>query len=277
MFRKDIRWRLAAIAFAIMSILVIARFALAAEKKEARITQVMREVRVLRSGAGSRPASVNEVLIQGTGVRTGAESRAELTFLDLSLTRLGANTLFSFENGGRDLNLTSGAVLVCVPPQSGSVRISTPAVSAGISGGIAMVETHKASWIKIIVIEGQCVVTLKSSGKTLTLHAGQMIALPAGTKQFTEVENIDLRKLTDNSLLIHFAKLPQWVWDFIEAEIDKQQSSPPTGGRLIDPTGFDKIDQRAATLGQSSPTPSPRPAPSPIPGPTGVPALRRKP
>jgi FecR protein len=248
---------------AVVFTLMVAGLVFAADKRDARVTQIVRDVRVLPSRAAARPASLNETVRQGAGVRTGSESRAELTFSDQSLTRLGANTVFSFDQGARDLNLTSGAVLICVPPESGSVRLSTPAVSAAISGGIAMAETHKNSWIKIIIIEGQGVVILKSSGKSLTLHSGDMIALPPGAKQFTKVQHINLKKLTDKSLLIRFARLPDWVWALIDAEIEHQRASPPPGG-LTDPMGLDAIDQRAATL-------PPMGTPSPRPGPTGAP------
>ena len=260
MFRSSIKSLIPAALIGI----VLAGFVFAADKQDARVTQIVRDVRVLPSRATARPASLNETIRQGSGVRTGTESRAELTFSDQSLTRLGANTVFSFDQGARDLNLTSGAALICVPPASGSVRVSAPAISAAISGGIAMTEAHKNSWTKFIVIEGQGVVTLKANGKTLTLFPGQMIALPPGARQFTKVQNIDLKKLTDNSLLIRFARLPNWAWELIQREIENQRSSPPPGG-LKDPKGFDAIDQRAATLPMMHGTPSPRPEPSGAP------------
>ena len=49
-------------------------------------------------------------------MRTGVESRVELTFSDLTITRLGANTIFSLSRGAREIELTSGAVLLEVPP-----------------------------------------------------------------------------------------------------------------------------------------------------------------
>ena len=251
----------------IVLVLLLCSIAYAVEKRDARVTQIVHDVRVLPSKAAARPATLNETVSQGTGVRTGSDSRAELTFGDLSLTRLGANTVFSFDQGARNVNLSSGALLICVPPEAGSVRISAPAVSAAISGGIAMAEAHKDSWIKIIIIEGQGVVTLKSTGKSLTLHSGQMITLPPGAREFTKVLNINLKKLTDKSLLVRFAKLPKWVWNLIDAEINRQLTSPPSGG-YSDPTGFDKIDQRAATL----PTP-PEHTPPPDRSPPGLNSL----
>jgi FecR protein len=254
--------RLANIALGLAVLVPLAGWLYGADKRDARVTQIVKEVKVLPSKASARPASLNETVRPGSGVRTGGESRAELTFTDQSLTRLGANTVFSFDQGARDLNLSSGAALICVPPGAGTVRISAPAVTAAVSGGIAMAETHKNSWIKVIVIEGQSIVILKSSGRTLTLHAGDMIALPPGAREFTKIQHINLKKLTDHSLLIRFAKLPQWVWDLIDREIDRQQTSPPSGG-FVDPTGFEKIDQRAATLPISTPSPPPRETPPP--------------
>src|SRR4051794_15368642 len=89
---------------------LFANLLIAAEKQDAQVTQIVRDVRVLPSRATARAASLNETIREGTGVRTGSDSRAELTFNDQSLTRLGANTVFSFDQGARDLNLNSGAV-----------------------------------------------------------------------------------------------------------------------------------------------------------------------
>src|ERR1700731_2119450 len=104
--------RVLAVASAHLCVALTGQIAVAAEKKDARITQVVREVRVLASRSASRAASVNDVVGEGTAVRTGGESRAELTFRDQSLTRLGANTLFSFGPGARDYDLSNGAVLL---------------------------------------------------------------------------------------------------------------------------------------------------------------------
>src|SRR4051794_27906325 len=102
-----------------------AKLAVAAEKKDARVTQVVKDVRVLVSKSGGRAASVNETIREGQAVRTGDESRAELTFTDQTLTRLGANTVFSFGADAKEFELASGAALICVPKSSGAVRINT--------------------------------------------------------------------------------------------------------------------------------------------------------
>src|SRR5438270_12146781 len=92
------------------------RLANADTLKEARVSQVIQDVRLLEAHAAPHAAAVNDKVIQGSAVRTGTESRAELTFNDLTITRLGANTIFSFTAGARQAELTQGAILLQVPP-----------------------------------------------------------------------------------------------------------------------------------------------------------------
>jgi len=77
----------------------------AAQLKEAQVTQVVKDVKLLPTSAAARPATVNDEVRVGTAVRTGMDSRSELKFTDQTLARLGANTIFSFTEGTRNLNL----------------------------------------------------------------------------------------------------------------------------------------------------------------------------
>jgi hypothetical protein len=222
-------------------------------------------VRLLTSKAGARPASVNDSVHEGTAVKTGGDSRAELTFADQTLTRLGANTVFSFGDEAKAFDLASGAVLICVPKEKGAVKINTAAATAAITGGIAMTEAHSSSWTKIIVIEGEACVKLKKGAATkpcLKLHSGEMLILPPEAARFTEKKNVNLRKLTGSARLIHQAPLPGWAQDLINAAVNNQEISPPSGG-YTDPTGIDKIDQNAATIPAPTPRPIVHPGPSP--------------
>src|SRR5437762_13621850 len=84
-------------------------YALSQPLQQARVTIVVNDVKLLPSQAAPRPAVVNDEIQQGTAVRTGADSRTELTFADLTITRLGSNTAFSFNREARELKLKSGA------------------------------------------------------------------------------------------------------------------------------------------------------------------------
>src|ERR1017187_4817640 len=95
-------FNLTAVPASLVIFVMITHFAIASQKKEARVTQVIKDVRLIASSAAPRPASVNDSVGTGTAVRTGIDSRTELTFTDQTLTRLGANSIFSFREGGKD-------------------------------------------------------------------------------------------------------------------------------------------------------------------------------
>src|SRR2546430_15092495 len=93
----------------------VASLLFAADQKQARVTEVIHDVRLLAGQTAARPATVNDTVHEGTAVRTGTDSRAELTVLDQTLTRLGANTGFSFGAAARTYDLGSGAILISAP------------------------------------------------------------------------------------------------------------------------------------------------------------------
>jgi len=113
-----------------------------AQLKEARVTEVVKDVKLLPTGSAPRLAAVSDEVGNGTAVRTGVESRSELKFPDQTLARLGANTVFSFSEGTRSLNLQDGAMLLRVPKGAGGAKISSSAITAAITGTTVMVETH---------------------------------------------------------------------------------------------------------------------------------------
>ena len=156
----------------------------AAQLKEAQVTQVVKDVKLLPTGAAARPASVSDEVREGTAVRTRVDSRSELKFSDQTLARLGANTLFSFAEGTRNLNLQDGAMLLRVPKGAGGAKISSSAVTAAITGTTVMVETHaltkknKNSYYKFIVLEGTARLYLPGRlGESTLVKAGQMIIM----------------------------------------------------------------------------------------------------
>src|SRR6266446_9716524 len=93
------------ILFCFFTFVHLSAVANAAELRAARVTQVVNDVKLLPGQAAARAAVVNDNVGAGTAVRTGTDSRTELTFLDLTITRLGANTIFSFNEGAREINL----------------------------------------------------------------------------------------------------------------------------------------------------------------------------
>jgi hypothetical protein len=200
----------------------------AEELKKARVSQVIQDVRLLESNAAQRPAAVNDNVDEDTAVRTGTSSRTELTFTDLTITRLGENTIFSFKAGTRELNLSGGAVLVQVPPKGSAVKISTAAVTAAISGGTALFS--KGPPTKFMVLEGTG--TFYPAGRpedALTLHGGEMVMMTADG-QITRPTKFNVALAYKTSKLINsFPALPNE--DLIMAVIEEQAAAsegPPS-------------------------------------------------
>jgi len=104
------------------------------EVRQAKVTQVIQDVRILPSNASPRPAAVNDNVHQGTAVQTGVQSRSELTFKDQSITRLGEKTIFSVGEGARTMDLGSGQFLLYVPKKSGGAKVKMGPVTAAITG-----------------------------------------------------------------------------------------------------------------------------------------------
>src|ERR1700682_66360 len=100
--------------FVFICLIAVVPAVYAVQLKAARVTQVVKDVKLLGAQGAQRSAAISDDVREGTAVRTGTDSRAELTFTDLTITRLGANTVFSFNAGARQLDLGGGAGTVDV-------------------------------------------------------------------------------------------------------------------------------------------------------------------
>ncbi|HJW38549.1 MAG TPA: hypothetical protein VJ420_08035 [Candidatus Udaeobacter sp.] len=123
---------IAALAFSLVS--GVRNDVKADELKEAKVTQVIQDVRVLPSNASSRPAAVNDDVRQGTAVQTGVRSRSELTFKNQTITRLGEKTTFSVGESPRTIDIGSGQFLLYAPKKAGGAKVKAGPVTAAITG-----------------------------------------------------------------------------------------------------------------------------------------------
>ena len=190
-------------------------------------------MRLEEAHTAPRPAVVNDKLISGTAVRTGVESRVELTFTDLTITRLGANTIFSFSRGARELELTSGAILLEVPPNKAPVRVNTSAVTVGVTGGTALFATGPP--IKFMVLEGMG--TFHPAGhpeKAVAVHGGEMVMMTADG-HITKPEKFDVKLVIETSrLILDFPPLTNLplILAVVNQQIAEQQMAGTTSQTL---------------------------------------------
>lgn len=184
----------------------------ATSKKEAHVTQVIREVNLLPSKNEARPAALNDHVREGEAVRTGDNSRSELTFADLTIERIGANSIFSFDQAGRDVHLSSGSVLMRVPKNSGGAGIHTSAVSVAITGTTVILESGRDGRTKLIVLEGGARLSLvKFPKQSRHAHGGEMIEVPAGATTVPPAVAIDINQvMRSHPLVTDFPQLPSY-------------------------------------------------------------------
>lgn len=123
-------------------ILSAAGVGVGADLSEAVVRQKVNIVTVAPNLTGeARPAAQGAVVRDENVVRTGTESRAELEFTDLTLARLGANSVFSFDVKARAMNFSRGAVLFSKPTNSGAIQLRSGAVSGAITGSTGFIST----------------------------------------------------------------------------------------------------------------------------------------
>jgi hypothetical protein len=261
--------------------------------KEARVTQVIKDVKLLPGQAPPRAAAVSDNVRGDTAVRTGADSRAELTFTDLTIARLGANTIFSFNEGTRTISLTDGAILLRVPKDSGGAKIQTAAVTAAITGTTVMAEYHPKSYAKYIVLEGLMRLYLKGRlGESILMGPGQMMMIKPDATRLSEPVDVDLKRLIETSLFFRgFRPLGSepLLTDAQHVQLEKKATGELIDTNLVifgrgtlvtltDPQSLDVIDRKiaATTLPvvipiPPTPTPTATPTATPTPSPSATP------
>src|SRR5438270_11159184 len=210
---------------------LIASFALSqTSEPEGHVTAIFHDVQLLPEQTDARPAAINDKVDDGTALRTGDDSRSELTFADLTITRLGANTIFSFNRAGRSVRLDSGAILLYARKNSGGAEISTKAVSVGITGTTVIFESRADSYDRLIVLEGDARFSLNNfPDQSTEVHAGELLNVNAGANKLPKPGRVDLcRIVRTHPLIKNFPPLPSL--DLILAAIQNPNAPRPRAG-----------------------------------------------
>ncbi len=171
----------------------------------AEVTKIINRVAVIEPAKGDRPAVLRDVIKDDLGLQTGAKSRSELLFQDNTLTRVGAETFFSFKTGTRDLTLERGSMLLQVPKGLGGAKIHTAAVTAAITGTTIMIEYSPKQYLKVLVLEGSLRLSRNGSfGDSVVLRPGKMVIMRPDAKKIPEPIDVDLAQIVRTSTLVNF-------------------------------------------------------------------------
>jgi hypothetical protein len=171
----------------------------------AEVTKIINRVSVIEPAKGDRPATLRDVIKDNLGLQTGTRSRSELLFQDNTLTRLGAETFFSFKTGTRDLTLEKGSMLLQVPKGLGGAKIHTAAVTAAITGTTIMMEYSPGKYLKVLVLEGSLRLSRNGPfGDSVVLYPGKMVIMRPDAKEIPEPIDVDLAEIVKTSTLVNF-------------------------------------------------------------------------
>jgi hypothetical protein len=231
----------APVALALMSWLPHEVIAL--DFSQARVTQVVQDVKVVPSGSAARPANVNETVNQGSAVQTGTQSRSELTFQDKTITRLGEKTIFTVGKGARTIDLGSGQFLLYVPKNSGGAKVKMGSVTAAITGTTVLGDVRPNGIVEFTVLEGDANVRLDSVGQCLRMHAGQKVTYDPISGRLGNPVDVDIQKQMTSPLVADFGQLPSAA--LINQEIQLRGRANEDLARALSASG--------ATIGTATP------------------------
>jgi len=153
----------------------------AVELKEAEITALKNIVEHdTGEGKGATPAHASEKIFEKSKLSTAAASMAELTFADTSITRVGANTSFSFQSKERLVKLDKGTVLINTPPGAGGATVDCGGVTAAVTGTTFMASVDGNGNKMFVLLEGAGGMKVTAGGKTTIVRAGQAASVGGG-------------------------------------------------------------------------------------------------
>jgi hypothetical protein len=216
---------------AVVGCFLFVHSSIAGALSSAQVTKIINRVSVVDPAKGPHSAAVREVIKDDLGLQTGARSRSELLFQDNTLTRIGAETFFSFKTGTRDLTLEKGSMLLQVPKGLGGAQIHTAAVTAAITGTTIMMEYIPRRFIKVLVLEGSLRLSRNGAlGGSVILHPGNMVVMQPDAKKIPEPIDVNIALIMKTSPLVNFpgaAPLPSM--GLIQAAIAEQNGQLAKG------------------------------------------------
>ncbi|MBX7158507.1 MAG: cupin domain-containing protein [Verrucomicrobiae bacterium] len=224
----DCRVRLTGFLLGALALLFLENSALAINAlNRARFTEVVNQVEVIpANNSPKKQAQVGSLFQVPEILQTGSRSRAELVAEDKTVTRVGANTIFSFQSQDRTIQLKRGSLLFHAPKGRGGGTIQTAAATAAVLGTTIIVTTTDDGGFKCLVLEGQGEVRLPN-GFHQKVNAGELVFIRPGSKKISKPLPYDLSQQVENSLLVQGFSRPLLSLNKISHAIDVQRQNFP--------------------------------------------------
>ena len=166
--------------------------------ERAGVTKTINAVSVLPRNTKAVPG---DVITKDLALKTGGDSRAELEFPDLTITRVGANALFRFLAGKRQIILDGGTMLFHAPKGAGGGKVEAGAITAAVTGTDFLISNINKR-AKVICLSGKVLVYFTANPKEgRGLKPGQMVDVAAGATRIPAATTINLTTLLATSML----------------------------------------------------------------------------
>jgi hypothetical protein len=216
-----------------LTVFVFLRENYGASIDHAKITEVVNDVTVLdRQSMNTRPAKRDDLFRAPEIMKTGSESRSEMVSDDQTITRVGANTLFSFEPRERTINLRQGSILFQSPSGRGGGAINTASATASVLGTTIIVVATRDGGFKLLVLEGTGEVRMRNGTRRI-VHGGQLVFIPPGGHEPGPVLDFLLDHDVNTARLVVGFKRPLPTLDKIRKEILKQDQEIAAGAYQV--------------------------------------------
>ena len=201
------------------------------DQPEIRVTAAVKDVQIFSPDGARHAARVNEVLRDGSTVRTGVSSRAEVTFADQCVARLESSTALSFKANGPIIELKEGAILVQASRDASGAKIQIANFAAGIKDTTVVFESYPSHY-KFLVLAGTGRLYRPAHlGDSILVEPGQLVfGRPDGP--LTDPVDFDIgRYMKTCRFVVDFAPLRSAA--LIAGESEKQHQQK-TKKNLID-------------------------------------------
>jgi len=200
-------------------------------------------------------AVLNDKIESDTQVGTGEQSMCELSLDDKSITRIGANALFSFVKQERLVKCDKGTFLVSKDPETETITVTTGSVTAAISGSTVMLDVKDDATHIAVAETTKGVIVTDKNGKSMTLQSGEGISATPNGMTSSSPKSVDVKDLTSSSPLFNEKGLPPLANEaLIKGVTSAQETAKAQGisfaseindvvsGRIDSATALGKVD-----------------------------------
>jgi hypothetical protein len=193
-------------------------------------------------------AVLNDKIESNTQVGTGEQSMCELSLDDKSVTRIGANAIFSFTEKERLIKCDKGTFLVSKDPETETITLTTGSITAAISGSTVVLDVKDDATHIAVAETTKGVIVTDKNGKSMTLQSGEGISATPNGMTSSSPKSVDIKDLTSSSPLFTEKGLPPLANDALIKGVASAQETAKAQGISFASEINDVVANRTSTV-----------------------------